>query len=155
DADGCIKKLHKIFRLAKIYCLPEAATLSRPEQLLLPRQFYNAMIAHAQSELPNECCGMLAGLREGNVLRVEACFPVVNQAAGPVAYRSEPHSMFAADKERRRLGLEFVAIYHSHPTSAPIPSRTDLARNYSDDVVNFIISLNGLEPEMRGWWLTS
>jgi [CysO sulfur-carrier protein]-S-L-cysteine hydrolase len=112
------------------------------------------MVAHAKSELPNECCGMLAGLREGNVLRVQAWFPLVNEAKSPVEYLSDPRSMFAADKERRRLGLEFVATYHSHPTSAPIPSRTDLARTYSDDVVNFIISMSGPEPEMRGWWLT-
>jgi proteasome lid subunit RPN8/RPN11 len=47
-----------------------------------------------------------------------------------------------------------LAVYHSHPTSAPIPSRTDLERNYSPDVVNLIISLSGSEPETRAWWLS-
>jgi proteasome lid subunit RPN8/RPN11 len=53
----------------------------------------------------------------------------------------------------RRLDLEIVAIYHSHPTSEPVPSRTDLERNYSPEVVNFILSLSEKEPRMRGWWL--
>jgi proteasome lid subunit RPN8/RPN11 len=113
------------------------------------------MVKHAQSEAPNECCGMLAGTRTGDVLQVEAWFPLINEAASPtVEYCSEPRSMFAAEKERRRLELEFVAIYHSHPTSPPIPSRTDLQRNYSPDVINFIISLKDDEPEVRAWWLS-
>ena len=96
---------------------------------------------------------MLAGTRTGDELRVEAWFPLVNEAASPIEYRSEPRSMFLAEKERRRLNLEFVAIYHSHPTSPPIPSRADLARNYSEDVINFIISLKDTEPDVRAWWL--
>jgi hypothetical protein len=34
-----------------------------------------------------------------------------------------------------------------------VPSRTDLARNYSTDVMNLIISLKSSEPQVRGWWL--
>lgn len=132
----------------------EPATLSRSEHLLLPRKFYTAMVQHAQTELPNECCGLLAGVRDGEALRVEAWYPLVNETASPIEFRSEPRSMFEAVKEMRTLGHDFLAIYHSHPTSAPIPSRTDLERNYSADVVNLILSLNGPEALLRGWWLT-
>ena len=38
---------------------------------------------------------------------------------------------------------------------APVPSRRDLERNYSEQVVNLIIGLAGGEPEVRGWWLTA
>jgi proteasome lid subunit RPN8/RPN11 len=112
------------------------------------------MVQHAQSELPNECCGLLAGVREGDVLRVEKHYPLVNEAASPIEYRSEPRSMLQADRAMRALNLDVVAVYHSHPTSAPIPSRTDLERNYMPDVVQFIISVQDAEPLMRGWWLT-
>lgn len=128
--------------------------MSRPVHLLLPRPFYLVMLEHAKAELPNECCGVLAGVRDGDTLRVEAQFPLVNEAGSPVEYLSEPRSMFAAVKAMRERGLEIVAIYHSHPTTEPVPSKTDLARNYSPEVVNFIISLSGPEPTMRGWWLT-
>jgi len=111
------------------------------------------MVRHAQSELPNECCGLLAGVGDGATLRAEKQFALVNEAASPIEYRSEPRSMLQADREMRALKLEIVAVYHSHPTSAPIPSRTDLARNYMPDVVQFIISLKDAEPLMRGWWL--
>ncbi|HZZ77111.1 MAG TPA: M67 family metallopeptidase [Gemmataceae bacterium] len=128
--------------------------LSRSEHLLLPTHLYMEMIQHARAEIPNECCGLLAGLRDGDVLRLLARHALVNEAASPTEYRSEPRSMFDAVKAMRRDGHEILAIYHSHPTSPPIPSKTDLARNYSLDVVNFIISLNDAQPSMRGWWLT-
>jgi proteasome lid subunit RPN8/RPN11 len=145
--------------------------------LLLPRQIYEQMIQQAQSELPNECCGLLAarigvrgqgsGVRENRVdgeaseantsvvIRIERCYPLINDTASPREYESSPRSMFDAVRDMRRQGLDIIATYHSHPSSPPIPSRTDLARNYSEDVVNFIISLQKVEPQVRAWWLTA
>lgn len=128
--------------------------MSRSENLLLPRTFYDAMVQHAQAELPNECCGLLAGVRDGNVLRVMASHALVNEAASPFEYLSEPRSMFEATKAMRRAGHEILAVYHSHPTSAPSPSETDLQRCYSSDVIHFIVGLEGPAPQVRGWWLT-
>jgi proteasome lid subunit RPN8/RPN11 len=53
----------------------------------------------------------------------------------------------------RRLGIEILAIYHSHPTSEPVPSRTDLARNYYEEAIHFIISLQSENQPIRAWWL--
>jgi proteasome lid subunit RPN8/RPN11 len=135
--------------------------LSTPFCLLLPRRLYDEMIAQARAELPNECCGLLAGRVEGTgagsspraiVLRR---YPLVNEARSPKEYLSEPTSMFVAEKDRREQGLEFLAVYHSHPTSDPVPSRTDRERNYSPDVMNLIISLKAAGPVVRAWWLTT
>jgi proteasome lid subunit RPN8/RPN11 len=113
------------------------------------------MFAQAQAELPNECCGLLAGtVGPDGIGRVVKRYPLKNTAASPVEYWSEPADMFAADRDMRRLGLEVLAVYHSHPTSEPLPSRTDRERNYSPQVVNLIISLKSATPVMRGWWLT-
>ena len=128
--------------------------MSRSVHLLLPRQFYGAILKQARTELPNECCGLLAGVREGDVLRVEKVYPLVNEAASPVEYQSEPRSMFAADKDMRALGIEILATYHSHPSGEPVPSKTDLERSYGSDVIHFIIGLKSEPPSLRGWWLT-
>lgn len=123
-------------------------------QLLLPVQIYQAIILQAQTEYPNECCGLLAAQpAQTHLRRVEGHYPLINAAASPVEYESDPHSMFAAIRAMRTHGLEIVAVYHSHPTSPPIPSQKDLARNYSPEVVNFILSLETKEPLLRGWWL--
>jgi proteasome lid subunit RPN8/RPN11 len=63
--------------------------------------------------------------------------------------------MFAAVRDMERRGIEVLAVYHSHPASAAVPSRKDRERNYSPDVVNLIISLQDGTPRMRGWWLTA
>jgi proteasome lid subunit RPN8/RPN11 len=104
--------------------------------------------------LPNECCGLLAGVHDGAALSVQALHQLINEANSPTEYRAEK-CLFEAHKKMRDSGHDIVAIYHSHPTSAPVPSKKDLARNfYGDSVVHFIIGLSGAAPEMRGWWLT-
>ena len=137
--------------------------MSTPFRLLIPRNLYERMVAQAAAELPNECCGLLAGrvVAEGaagsevRIGRVRACYPLVNAAASPVEYESEPKSMFAAVRAMEQSGLDVLAVYHSHPTSEPMPSRKDRERNYSEEVVNLIISLSGPEPRVRAWWLTA
>ena len=112
------------------------------------------MVQQARAELPNECCGLLAGkIDTTGTARVSRRFPLVNAAASPREFLSEPQSMFAAERARRSEGLETLAVYHSHPTSDPIPSRADLERNYSPEVMNLIISLKTDPPQVRVWWL--
>jgi proteasome lid subunit RPN8/RPN11 len=144
-------------------------TLSTPFQLIIPRAIYDEMIAQARSELPNECCGILAGrIRQPEcenqdseegvpgllIGEVVHCHRLVNAAQSPTEYLSDPRSMFEAVRHMRQEGVDILAVYHSHPTSAPIPSRTDLARNYSWDVMNLIISLQNGDPQIRAWWLS-
>ena len=121
--------------------------------LQIPRRLFDEMILHARAEFPNECCGLLAGPdTTGGV--VARRYPLVNAAASPVAYDADPKSLFAAFKDMRHAGTELLAIYHSHPTTAPVPSRTDRARNgYGPEVVHLIVSLAGPEPVVRGWRL--
>ena len=85
----------------------------------------------------------------------ERIYPLVNAAASPVLYESEYQSIKAAYLDMDRRHLDFIAVYHSHPTSAPVPSKTDLERNVSEEVVNLIVSLAESPPLVRGWWLTA
>jgi proteasome lid subunit RPN8/RPN11 len=124
-------------------------------RLVIPRPVFDALLAHARTELPAECCGILAGRVENGVGLVSGHYPLVNELASPTEYVSEPRSMFAAVKAMRAAGTDVLAVYHSHPASAPVPSRRDRERNYSEQVVNLIIGLAGGEPEVRGWWLTA
>jgi proteasome lid subunit RPN8/RPN11 len=126
-----------------------------PFRLTLPAQFVEEMVAHARADLPNECCGLLAGTLQAGVGRVERRYPLTNAAASPVEYLSDARDMFAAMRDMRQRGIEELAVYHSHPTSDPIPSKTDRDRNYSPEVVNLIISLKNSTPSLRAWWLTA
>ncbi len=122
-------------------------------RLLLTPTVLNAMWTQVDAELPNECCGLLAGVIENGVARALERFPLVNELAHPRMYRSDARSMFGAEKRIREKGWVIVAVYHSHPTSAPIPSQSDRENLYSPDVVNLILA--PLDRTMRAWWLTA
>jgi proteasome lid subunit RPN8/RPN11 len=123
---------------------------------------YEEMLAQARAELPNECCGMLAGRIEraspaeqprGLVLRR---FPLANELASPTEYLLESKSWIAAVRATGKEQIEILAFYHSHPASEPVPSRKDRAGSeYYPDAMHLIISLKEPEPMMRGWWLTA
>jgi proteasome lid subunit RPN8/RPN11 len=130
-----------------------------PFRLLLARKFYDAMVAQALAERPNECVGLLAGVKEeeGGAVRVLERYPLDNESETPTTeYRSEGKLLARAWRDIRERGMEIVGIYHSHPTSSPVPSGKDLKQNYyGDEVVHFIVSLTTDPPVVRGWHLSA
>jgi proteasome lid subunit RPN8/RPN11 len=126
-----------------------------PFRLVIPPAILDAMIAHARAELPNECVGFLAGTVADGVGTVTQGIPLVNELTSPTEFLTEPRSLFAAYKAMRVAGTDVLAVYHSHPTSAPVPSKKDIAQNtYGPTVAWVIIGLASGEPEVRAWWLT-
>jgi proteasome lid subunit RPN8/RPN11 len=86
--------------------------------VVIPAEVRSALVEHAEAELPNEACGLLA-LRDGVA---ERFFPGRNRAASPYRFELEiaPEVWFLEDD-----GYE-LAVFHSHPASPPRPSRTDV-----------------------------
>jgi proteasome lid subunit RPN8/RPN11 len=114
----------------------------------------DGVLAHARRELPNECCGLLAGRVVGGAGVATMWIAVGNDAASPTEFVTNPRDMLSAFRAMRAAGKELLAIYHSHPASEPVPSRRDVERNtYGETVVHLIVGLAGPEPVVRGWWL--
>lgn len=96
------------------------------------------MLAHAREEAPRECCGLLVGIGDSIVRSVRAR----NLDAKATRYLVDPGDHFAAIRGARSEGLEVIGAYHSHPSSAPVPSATDVAEADSgSDVLYVIVSL--------------
>lgn len=129
----------------------ETSTSVKLRQIRVPRIILAAILSQADDEWPNECCGVLAGVNDGLVRKR---YPLPNVLASPVEFESEPRAMFAAVKDMRANGWDVLVVYHSHPSSPAIPSRTDLARSYGDGVVNLIVSPRSVPPELRAWMYT-
>ncbi len=117
--------------------------------LLIPQDIHDAMIAQCRREAPLECCGILGGNGE----RVSSFHPLRNASASETRYDADPRDLIDAVVELRRRGTEIVAIYHSHPRWAAIPSRTDLRENHYGPVHRIIVSLLGPGAEVRVWRL--
>src|SRR4051812_29697627 len=97
--------------------------------LEIPDLLCEEVIEHARAEAPLECCGLLAGVITDGVGTVTTRFTIRNELQSPTDYLTEARGMFEASRAMRTGGLELLAIYHSHPTSAPVPSTRDLERN--------------------------
>ena len=84
----------------------------------MPPPVREAVAEHARQELPNESCGLLV-VRNGVAERYE---PGHNAAASPYRFELEvdPELWFLEDE-----GYE-LAVFHSHLSSPPRPSRTDV-----------------------------
>lgn len=124
-------------------------------RLVVPDALLDEMVTHARRELPNECCGLLAGVIEGEAGRVTSRFPIRNDAGSETEYATNPRDLLDAFREMRRAGTEPLAFYHSHPNSAAVPSAKDVARNtYGETVVHVIVGLAAVVPDVRAWWLT-
>jgi [CysO sulfur-carrier protein]-S-L-cysteine hydrolase len=78
----------------------------------------SALVEHAEAEKPNEACGLVV-LRDGVAERYVAAR---NAAASPYRFELEadPEVWFLEDE-----GYE-LAVFHSHVSSPPRPSRTDV-----------------------------
>ena len=86
---------------------------------MIPAELRAELVAHAEAEAPNEACGLVL-LRDGTA---ERYVPGRNGAASPYRFELElddPELWFAEDD-----GYE-LAVFHSHLSSPPRPSRTDV-----------------------------
>jgi [CysO sulfur-carrier protein]-S-L-cysteine hydrolase len=124
-------------------------TRAAPVPLLIPRAILGAMIAHCLREDPLECCGLLCGVPP----EVASIYPLRNVLASETRYAADPRDLIAVDRELRAGEAQILAIYHSHPRWAAVPSRTDLEQNYYGDLPRIIVSLLGERPEVRAWRL--
>jgi proteasome lid subunit RPN8/RPN11 len=86
--------------------------------VVIPAQIRAELDEHARAEEPNEACGLVA-FKDG---RAERYLPARNGAASPYRFELEiaPESWFLEDD-----GYE-LAVFHSHISSPPRPSRTDV-----------------------------
>ncbi len=85
----------------------------------MPDAVRRALEEHARAEAPNEACGLIA-FREGVA---ERYLPGVNDAASPYRFElrpGDPEDFFLEDE-----GYE-LGVFHSHLSSPPRPSRTDV-----------------------------
>jgi proteasome lid subunit RPN8/RPN11 len=86
--------------------------------VVVPPAVRRALEEHARAELPNEACGLIV-LKDGVA---ERFVPGRNAAESPYRFELDidPEVWFLEDD-----GVE-LAVFHSHPSSPPRPSRTDV-----------------------------
>ena len=114
---------------------------------MIPAAVRDEIVAHARAGMPNEACGILAGV-DG---RVERFFPAESDEPSPYYYRIESRDQIRIMNEIDDAGLDLIGIYHSHTSSPAYPSRTDAEQAFWPDAVYVIVSLAGADADVRGY----
>jgi proteasome lid subunit RPN8/RPN11 len=110
--------------------------------VVIPPAVRSALVEHAEAESPNEACGVVV-FRDGEAERYIAG---TNLSESPYRYELEvpPDTWFLEDE-----GYE-LAVFHSHVSSPPRPSRTDVENiGLWEGKPYLILSLHS--GELAGW----
>jgi proteasome lid subunit RPN8/RPN11 len=111
--------------------------------VVVPTEIREQLVEHARGEAPNEACGLVA-FRDGVA---ERYLPGDNALASP--YRFELRPRDPADFFLEDEGYE-LAVFHSHPETAPKPSRTDIENIGLWEGRPYLI-LGLASDELAGW----
>ena len=124
--------------------------------LKLSKQIENEIRQAGADAYPNECCGIMFGSEDGDDHVVKSLRPIVNARESGEQYHRfliTAEEMMQAELEARRLGLEIVGFYHSHPDHPAKPS--DYDRDHALPFYSYIILrvAEGRSEQMTSWRL--
>jgi proteasome lid subunit RPN8/RPN11 len=109
------------------------------------REALDTIVAHATGAQPSECCGILIGSGGS----IDQAVAARNLDDRPTRFLIDPKDHIDARREAGRRGLEVIGFYHSHPSSPPWPSPSDLTEATYADALYLIVSLREATPVGR------
>jgi [CysO sulfur-carrier protein]-S-L-cysteine hydrolase len=115
--------------------------------LRISQQIINDLFEHAQTGLPEEVCGYLAGTGR----EVTRQFRLTNIDHSNEHFSFDPKEQFQVMREARKAGLEILANYHSHPETPARPSLEDIRLAYDPNISYVIVSLAAEIPDVKSF----
>ncbi len=109
--------------------------------ITIQRADYEKMLRHAESCLPNEACGLIAGTVQDDVREIRAVYLLTNTDQSREHFTLDPKEQFAAIKDMRAKGLTPLGNWHSHPESPSRPSEEDQRLAFDSKASYLILSL--------------
>ncbi len=113
----------------------------------IPKTIYDEIISYANSKLPNEACGILAGINN----LVKKIYKMRNVEESPESYLMDPHEQIRVMKDIRENNMKMLAIFHSHPKTPARPSAKDINMAFYDDVFYIIVSFMNKIPDVKAF----
>ncbi|WP_433749097.1 Mov34/MPN/PAD-1 family protein [Falsibacillus pallidus] len=105
---------------------------------------FKHLVMYAGNDLPRESCGLLGG----NGAEILSVIPLKNEAGTNRQFYVKEENVQAAFIRLNEIGHDLIAIYHSHPTSNPIPSQADIHFHPDESVKMAILSLKD-KPQLK------
>ncbi|MBQ3692494.1 MAG: M67 family metallopeptidase [Clostridia bacterium] len=107
----------------------------------LSKEDYQKILNHAEKELPNEACGLIAGEKSGSDKIIKKVYLLTNIDHSNEHFTLDPKEQLAAIKDMRASGFVPLGNWHSHPESPSRPSEEDKRLAYDSTASYMILSL--------------
>lgn len=111
----------------------------------LPVKFYDEILRAAKDGRPEEICGLIGGLKNGDTREVKEIYILENIDHSNEHFSMNPREQLNAVKDMRSKGIEPLGNFHSHPESPSRPSDEDKRLAYDKTASYLIISLMDIE----------
>lgn len=103
---------------------------------------YERILAHARENLPEEACGLIAGIdRADGVREIKKVYLLTNIDHTNEHFSIDPKDQLASIKDMRAEGLKPLGNWHSHPESPSRPSEEDKRLANDSNASYLILSL--------------
>ncbi|QIB68015.1 M67 family metallopeptidase [Aminipila butyrica] len=111
----------------------------------LPKHLYGEMLEAAKVGNPEEICGLIGGIKEGDIREVKEIYLLENIDHSKEHFSMSPKDQLEAVKDMRRKGLVPLGNFHSHPESPSRPSEEDKRLAYDKEASYLILSIMNIE----------
>jgi [CysO sulfur-carrier protein]-S-L-cysteine hydrolase len=111
--------------------------------LSIDQPTYDAIVAHARRDHPDEACGIVAGALGSD--RPTRFVPMVNAARSPTFYEFDSGDLLRLYRDLDDRDEVPVIVYHSHTATQAYPSRTDISYASEPDAHYVLVSTR--EPD--------
>lgn len=102
---------------------------------------YNKILEHAESCLPEEACGLIAGKIDDGDKIISKVYLLTNIDHSNEHFSLDPKEQLAAVKDMRANGFVPLGNWHSHPESPSRPSEEDKRLAFDRKSSYLILSL--------------
>lgn len=122
-------------------------------KITIQKDDFDRMYEHALSEIPNEACGLIAGVdTEDGVRVIKKVYLLTNVDHTQEHFTIDPKEQLQAIKDMRANGLSPLGNWHSHPASPSRPSEED-KRLANDSKASYLILslMNASDPVLNAF----
>lgn len=117
------------------------------EKIIIPQTLYNQMIEHGKVALPYEACGMLSGHHPN----IKSIWPLENIWKSDRRFFVSKKVVEQTIQKVNDLDEQIIAIYHTHPSTAPTPSFYDI-KNHIDNNLKMVIISYKTNSAITKWY---
>jgi proteasome lid subunit RPN8/RPN11 len=107
-------------------------------KITIKRSDFDRMYEYALEQRPDEACGLIAGVEEDGVRRIEKVYLLTNIDHTNEHFSIDPREHLASVKDMRANGLQPLGNWHSHPETPSRPSEED-KRLANDSKASYLI----------------